>query len=217
MSNHGALNQQIALSVVPEFKAGEIFKESLGVEYVELGMEATRRCFDEYKYGRFPAGHLSPLSIMASNKDPSRAPEGQCALYLYHFAPLVLADGGLEGWERHREPFADRIWDVFKTYFTNLDDSSVIARHIECPLDHHAHSASMMNGDIFGIGTQMGQLLGRRPTPELAQYAVPGIRGLYLAGPFMHPGGTVTLGGRATAIKMFQDLGLPLVEGFEGI
>jgi phytoene dehydrogenase-like protein len=48
--------------------------------------------------------------------------------------------------------------------------------------------------------------MGRRPTPELAQYRVPNIQGLYLSGPFMHPGGGVTGGGRATAINVFEDL-----------
>ena len=33
----------------------------------------------------------------------------------------------------------------------------------------------------------------------------------------MHPGGTVTFGGRATAIKMYQDLGISLDAGFEVI
>lgn len=219
LSNHGAINQQIALSVIPEFKHGQHFHESLGVEYVRKGLEGTRRAFDEYRYGRFPPlDHISPLSIMASDKDPSRAPPGQCALYLYHFAPMGLAEGGLEAWDgRHKQEFADVVWNEFKSYFTNLDDAKIIARHIETPLDHHRHSASMMNGDIFGIGTQIGQLLGRRPTPELASYAIPGIEGIYLSGPFMHPGGTVTLGGRATAMKMYQDMGIGLDVGFSCI
>jgi phytoene dehydrogenase-like protein len=219
LSHHGAINQQIALSVVPEFKAGPQFLESLGVEFVAKGLEATRRVFDEYRYGRFPPfDHLSPLSIMASVKDPSRAPAGQCALYLYHFAPMVLAEGGLEGWDGPcRQVFADAIWDTFKRYFHNLDDAKILAREIQTPLDHHRHSGSMVHGDIIGLGTHIGQLLGRRPTPELAQYAVPGIGGLYLAGPFMHPGGTVTLGGRATAIRVYQDLKIPLGQGFEAI
>ena len=37
---------------------------------------------------------------------------------------------------------------------------------------------------------------------------MPGIDRLYLAGTFMHPPGGVTGGGRATAIKMFADLGM---------
>ena len=126
-------------------------------------------------------------------------------MYLYHFAPRVLADGGLEAWRRHGQAFADAIWTEFKSYCTNMDDSKIIARHIETPLDHHNHSNNMMTGDIFGIGTTAGQILGRRPLVEFAQYRVPGVDALYLTGPVQHPGGTVTFGGRATAMKMMMD------------
>ena len=217
LSHHGALLQGIALDVVPEFKAGPRFLKPQGVEFVPLGMEALRRTFDEYRYGRIPDGHLSPLAIMPSLYDRSRAPEGCTTLWLYHFAPMVLAEGGLDAWTDQKQGFADAVWEEFKRHVTNVDDSNIVARHIESPLDHHNHSGSMIHGDILGLGTQAGQILGRRPTPELAQYAVPGISGLYLAGPFMHPGGTVTLGGRATAVKMYQDMGINLVDGFEGI
>ena len=217
LSHHGALLQGIALDRIPEFKANKNLLKAQGIEYVPLGMEDTRRTFDEYRYGRIPQGHLSPLAIMPSLYDPSRAPEGCTTLWLYHFAPMVLAEGGLQAWTDHKQAFADQIWDVFKDLVTNIDDSNIVARHIESPLDHHNHSGSMINGDIMSLGTQIGQFLGRRPTPELAQYAVPGIEGLYLAGPFMHPGGTVTLGGRATAIKMYRDMGIDLNIGFEGL
>ena len=217
LSGYGAITQQIALEKVPEYAAGPEFQQSLGVECVELGLESVRRVFDEYRYGRIPTHHFSPLAIQANAKDPTRAPEGKYSLYLYHFAPSVLADGGLEAWVDHKQAYADNIWNEYKKYCTNIDDSDIIARKIECPLDHHNHSASMINGDIIGIGTQLGQLLGRRPTPELSQYNVPGIEGLYLSGPFMHPGGTVLLGGRATAVKMYRDMGIDLEVGFEGI
>lgn len=52
------------------------------------------------------------------------------------------------------------------------------------------------------------QTVGHRPTSDLGQYTVPGIERLYLVGPFMHPGGGVYGTGRATAIKMFEDLKL---------
>ena len=50
------------------------------------------------------------------------------------------------------------------------------------------------------------QTVGHRPTPDLGQYTVPGVERLYLVGPFMHPGGGVFGAGRATAIKMFDEL-----------
>jgi phytoene dehydrogenase-like protein len=216
LSNHGALNQQIALSAWPQFKAGqEPWSQALCIEYVRKDLLGIRKVFDSYRYGEIPTSHLSPLTILNSRKDPSRAPDAdKCAMYLYHFAPRELRDGGLKGWEKHRQTFADAIWEEFKSYCTNMDDSKIIARHIESPLEHHLHSASMMNGDIFGIGTTAGQLLGRRPLVELAQYRIPGLEALYLAGPFQHPGGTVTFGGRATAMRMMMDWKMDLKKAF---
>ena len=207
LSNHGALNQQIALTEWPQFKAGqEPWGEALCIEYVRKDLTGIRKVFDGYRYGELPQHHLSPLTIMNSRKDPTRAPSAShCAMYLYHFAPRILADGGLEGWKKHGPAFADAIWNEFKSYCTNMDDSKIIARHIETPLDHHNHSNNMMTGDIFGIGTTAGQLLGRRPLVEFAHYQVPGVEALYLTGPHQHPGGTVTFGGRATAMKMMMD------------
>lgn len=216
LSNHGALNQQIALSAWPEFKLGENerWSDVLCIEYVRKEELAVRKVFDNYRYGEIPA-HLSPLTIMNSRKDPSRAPSpDHCALYLYHFAPRELRDGGINGWNKHRQAYADAIWEEFKSYTSNIDDSKIIARHIESPLEHHHHSASMVHGDIFGIGSTMGQNMGRRPIPELAQFRIPGIESLYLVGPFMHPGGTVNFGGRATAMRMMMDWKMDLQSAF---
>ncbi|NIB38855.1 NAD(P)/FAD-dependent oxidoreductase [Pseudomaricurvus alkylphenolicus] len=217
LSNHGAVNQQFALTEPPRLKAGKQFDEALCVEFVEKDVEACRRVFDEYRYGYIPKHHLSPLTMINSNLDPSRAPEGQATMYLYHFAPRELADGGLEAWARpeNREGFADAVLENYKQYTTNIDSSKIIARHIETPLEHHRHSMNMMHGDIYGIGTTVGQLMGRRPTPELSQYQVPGISSLYLAGPIQHPGGTVTFGGRATAMRMAMDMDMNLKSIFE--
>jgi AGZA family xanthine/uracil permease-like MFS transporter len=59
---------------------------------------------------------------------------------------------------------------------------------------------------LVGAAMFIYQFFARRPTPELANYAVPGAQGLYLSGPFMHPGGGLTGGGRATAIRILEDL-----------
>jgi phytoene dehydrogenase-like protein len=216
LSNHGAVNQQLALSRWPQFKVGdaERWSEVLCIEYVRKDEYAVRKVFDQYRYGEIPT-YLSPLTMMNSRKDPSRAPSADhCALYLYQFAPRVLREGGLEGWVEHSQSYADAVWEEFKRYTANIDDSCIIARHVESPLDHHRHSASMMHGDIFGIGTTMGQSMGRRPIPELAQYRVPGLDAFYLTGPFMHPGGTVNFGGRATAMRMMMDWKMDLSSVF---
>lgn len=218
LSNHGAVNQQISLIREPKFISDDpILYNSMVVEYMPRGdFQAMRKIYDGYKYGEIPYGHFNPLTIINSFIDKTRVPSpDQCALYLYHFAPMHLAEGGLEAWDGRKQEYGDLVWDAFKKYTTNIDDSCILGRLIETPLDHHRHSASMMEGDIFGIGTAGGQILARRPTPSLSSYRVPNIAGLYLTGPFMHPGGTVTLGGRPTAMVMYQDMGIDLKRGFE--
>jgi phytoene dehydrogenase-like protein len=170
---------------VPGLNAGAKFKEALCVEFVDNDIEGVRRMFDEFRNGYIPKTHLSPLTIMNSGDDPSRSPPGQASLYLYHFAPRILAQGELEAWSRpeNKRAFADAILEKYAANMTNIDSSKIIARHIESPLDHHNHSMNMMHGDIFGVGTTAGQLMRRRPTPDLAQYKVPGVSSLYLAGP----------------------------------
>ena len=220
LSNHGAMSQQFSLTETPIYKADdqEKYRISMCVELMRRDeIIAMRKSMDDFRFGEIPFQHISPLVMNASLFDPSRVPQASnTALYLYHFAPLHLHGGGVETWETHRQSFADAIWKVFRDYTTNIDDSKVLARLIETPLDHHRHSASMMHGDIFGIGMP-GQMMGRRPIPRLANYRVPGVERLYLVGPFMHPGGTITLGGRATAIAMYRDMGLDLNLGFEGL
>ena len=97
----------------------------------------------------------------------------------------------------------DAAQSVFAIAFTGI-----LARHVDSPLDMSRHTTSMRLGDVVGIAMYIYQFFGRRPTPELAQYRVPGAKGLYLSGPFMHPGGGITGGGRATAIRVMEDMGL---------
>ena len=219
LSNHGAVNQQISLDREPVFigQHQALLRNSMVVEYMPRGdFLGMRKIYDGYKYGEIPYGHFNPLTITNSFIDKTRVPlPGQAALYLYHFAPMQLADGGLAAWDAHKQEYGDLVWQAYKKFTTNIDDSCILGRLIETPLDHSRHSGSMLGGDIFGIGSTAGQMLGRRPTPALSGYRVPKIAGLYLAGPFMHPGGTLTLGGRPTAMVVYQDLQIDLSKGFE--
>ncbi|MFA5523788.1 MAG: NAD(P)/FAD-dependent oxidoreductase [Tissierellales bacterium] len=217
LSSFGAINQQIALTEAPRWKAGAEYEKSMLVECVKKDYLALRKVFDNYRYGEMPAGHLSPLIAVQSLHDPSRAPAGKASMYLYHFAPRELAEGGLAGWDEIKEYWCDAIYDEMCKYTTNLSRDNIIGAYRETPLDHHRHSAGMKNGDIFGVGTTLSQFMGRRPIPELGQYKVPGLDGFYLAGPTQHPGGTVTLGGRATAMKMMMDWKLDLKAAFASI
>jgi phytoene dehydrogenase-like protein len=210
LSEYGALNQQIALSERIDWIGGPAYDEAILVECMEPDWDRFLRPFEAYRRDEFPYDVLQPLGGPQSNFDPSRAPEGMTALYLYSFAPYKTKDG----WGVDKQKAADALFNWFCKFTKNIDSSKILGRLIECPPDHDAHSRIMRKGDIMGIAMTAGQLLGARPTPELAQYQIPGIDGLFLTGCTTHPGGLATLGGRASAMKIYQKLGIPLKCGF---
>ena len=221
LSNHGACNQQISLNVEPEWRSDDpkVCLETMCLELMKRKDPVEmRRSMDGFRFGELPSKEqISPLVMRASVFDKSRVPQDDyCAMYLYQFAPITDSVGDPLNWDEIKMQYAEDIWDVAKCYSTNLDDSNILGRLVESPQDHYRHSASMMYGDIFGIGLP-GQVMSLRPNQAISDYTIPGIENIYLVGPFMHPGGLVTLGGRATAIKMYQDMGLDLKAGFEGL
>jgi phytoene dehydrogenase-like protein len=213
LSNFGAFNTHLALHAPPEYLGGAEVNDAMMVECVPTGIEAFRRSFDELRYGRIPAYDNFNVACI-SRVDPSQVPDPKNAsLYLYKFAPLQLAEGGNAGWAAIKDTISERYIKAFSRYATNMS-GNVIARYSETPQDMYAHNPVFKYGDIFGVGTFLNQFFSYRPTPELGQYRVPGVAGLYLSGPTTHPGGGVTGGGRAPAIAMMTDMGMSLAEHF---
>ena len=199
---HAALNEPL------RFRAGA---EAADSYFNEVG---TPRLLDMYDgYAEIRRGDLPTKLLFGaatpSTGDPTRAPEGKGILHLFAHAPYELREGGTAAWEHVKEEFADRLLARLGDFVENLD-GNVIDRHLVTPADHERTSSSFVDGDVHGIAPFSYQTGSFRPIPELAQYTIPGISNFYLTGPFMHPGGGVTGGGRATAIKIAQDLGLEL-------
>jgi len=209
LSAFGAVNSHLALREAPRYKAGAEADAAAVVEPTVSRMDEFRRHFDQLRYGHIPESMNASVQCH-SRYDATRVPGGRGAsLYLYHFVPFELAGHGLEHWDVVKDEFKYELLQRYRAYTTNMSDDNILGSAIETPYDMSKWSPSFQKGDIFGIGTYFDQWMGRRPTPELAQYRVPGIEGLYLSGPFMHPGGAVTGGGRATAIQVFEDLKVP--------
>lgn len=208
LSAFSAMNTHYALREAPKFRVKDEIAGSAGlIELVPSELAAFRRTFDDYRYGRLPSAPSYCVTVH-SNYDPSRAPAGQATLYLYSFMPYELAEGGHARWDEIKEQVADRMLDDFRKFTTNMGPENIIARHVDSPVDMARHTDSFQKGDIHGIAPYFYQFFGFRPLPELAQYTVPNVERLYLAGPFMHPMGGVWGGGRATAMKMLEELGL---------
>lgn len=164
--------------------------------------------FDELRRGRISKRRLLGGGDESIN-DPTRVPPGKGLFHGITFAPYELAEGGPARWDEIKEQVADLSLDVYRQFVSNLTAENILARKVYSPLDLERSSPnSMVRGDVHGVAPFFYQTVAHRPTPDLGQYTVPGVDRLYLVGPFMHPGGGVYGAGRATAIKMFEDLNL---------
>lgn len=164
--------------------------------------------FDALKRGR-----ITPRVLGAGGDesigDSTRAPPGKGLLHGITFAPYNLEEGGAARWDEIKEEMGDRSLRHYQKFIKNLTSDNIIARTVVTPLDHARNMpTSMPGGDVHGVAPYFYQMNGHRPTPDLAQYTVPGVERFYLVGPFMHPGGGVFGAGRATAMRMFEDLGM---------
>jgi hypothetical protein len=164
--------------------------------------------FDALKRGRISERVLAAGGDESIN-DPSRVPAGRGMFHGITFAPYNLEDGGPARWDEIAEQMGDRSLAAYRKFIKNLTSDNIVKRTIVTPLDHARHMPnSMVGGDVHGVAPYFYQTGGHRPTPELAQYTVPGVDRFYLVGPFQHPGGGVYGAGRATAIRMFEHLGM---------
>lgn len=206
LSSFGGFMIHCALNNAPKWHVGSQPDECLIVNMVDHApLEDFRRSFDSLKYGEL-SNHFSGYTTCNTLFDSKRAPQGKHTLYFLSSVPYALKEGGALKWDEIKEAHADWRMQRLARYCSNLEGANVLARYVESPLDMERHSPSFVRGDMVGLASYIYQFFGQRPTPALAQYRVPGIDGLYLAGPFMHPGGGLTGGGRPVAIRVMEDL-----------
>jgi phytoene dehydrogenase-like protein len=204
ISPNACITVHAALRAPLRTRAGEPLRAVM-VELLPNDYETLRRSFDELRYG-----NLSPYPLVGlgslSEFDPSRAPAGAATLHAWDYVPYARRDG--HPWDEAKGEYAERMLAHAARFLPNLTRETIVAYHCDSPVDMERTSASFVHGDLHGVATSTYQSGAHRPIPELGQYTVPGIERLYLVGPFQHPGGGVFGAGRATAVKVFEDLKL---------
>jgi phytoene dehydrogenase-like protein len=192
-----------------KFNAGEEVEHAIMLEFMASdSLSDMLDDFDALRRGRISERVLGAGGDESIN-DPSRVPPGRGMFHGITFAPYKLEKGGAARWDEIREEMGDRSLRHYQKFVKGLTSDNIIKRSIVTPLDHARNMPnSMPGGDVHGVAPYFYQIGGHRPTPDLAQYTVPGIERFYLVGPFLHPGGGVYGAGRATAMKMFDDLKL---------
>ncbi|MDR0626506.1 MAG: NAD(P)/FAD-dependent oxidoreductase [Bifidobacteriaceae bacterium] len=203
----------LALAKDPEFIGGDESTRRatlFGLLPADLGR--LRQYFYDLRLGHVPRPERM-LTILQHRADPSRAPAGKGVGYLWQFVPYRVDGSPPEKWDELRETVADGIVQRFLEFTTNLTEADILGRAVISPLDYERRNKNMVHGQVLGPLAAMFQYLSYRPVPELGQYRTP-IDGLYLSGQALHPGGGLTMGGRATAQAVMADLGMDFDELF---
>lgn len=201
------LHQAIALNEAPKYKAGGDVDRTCFID-VALFREDYLRFFDDLAYG-IPRTEMPFLGV-ATLVDSSRAPNGKHTLYLYHFEPYNLKNGGPAKWDEVKQEIADGVLETARKHTVNLGDENILGRWVFSPLDFERYNPAWLCGDFLHMGSYLTQLFGNRPLPGW-NYRTP-IRKLYLCGASTHPGGGVSGGGRAAAQIIMEDLGIDFRE-----
>lgn len=128
--------------------------------------------------------------------DPSRAPDGNHTLYCYAHVPAR--------YDCSDQDIADRIEAQLERFAPGFSDV-VLARALRSPRQTEAENPSLVGGDLGGGSYELDQQLIFRPAPELCRHRTP-LRGLYVTGASVHPGGSVQgMGGRSAARALLAD------------
>ena len=128
--------------------------------------------------------------------DPTRTPAGQHTLYVYGHVP--------NRYDVPDDEVAARI-DAQVERFAPGFASLVVARAVRPPRQTERENPSLVGGDLGGGAMELGQMLVFRPSPRLCRHRTP-VRGLYVAGASVHPGGAVHgVSGRSAARALLAD------------
>jgi phytoene dehydrogenase-like protein len=141
----------------------------------------------DFMFG-LPPREPSVVAMSFSSLDPTLAPPGKHVLFTWgQYHPYELSNG--ENWDTIREREADKLYDLVCRYAPNMR-GKMIARHIQTPLDLE-RTLGLLRANVMHLEMSLDQMFMFRPLPELAEYKVPGLPGLYLTGASTHPGGGV--------------------------
>lgn len=164
-------------------------------------LEGAERMYDVAKWGEIPED-LWLDCVVASNVDPTLAPVGTHVMTCFvQYVPYELRDGT---WDERRDLLGERVLRKLGGYAPNVP-GAVEAMQVITPLDLE-RTYGLTEGNIFHGDLNIEQLFFMRPVPGFSGFRTP-VRGLYLCGAGVHPGGGVTgAPGYAASHRVLRDL-----------
>lgn len=182
----------LALNEPPRYKAEEFDADVQRAYNVSFGADNTREldlALKELEGGGFPQ-RMVGNGACNSLFDPSYAPEGQHVAFWWPFAGYEV-DGSASNWDEHREEYSARILECWREYAPNLTEDNLVASYLWTPLDVARNNLSMRYGSVRMGPYTPDQSGSKRPHPDLADYRVPSVEGLYHCGSTSPNGGGV--------------------------
>ncbi len=198
----------LALHEAPDYKSAKWNPDINKTFYTVVGFDTNKDileyCMDAV-YGRIPripgAG-----TWVNSLWDPTYAPPGKHSLTGWFFMPKASLHTR-EEWEEVRATHNDKFIRHFEKWAPNMTWDNVIDHYFYTPLDQE-DEMRLMEGDFMNGAMKLHQLGPNRPFPEANQYRTE-IEGLYLCGPYMHPGGGASSATGYNCFKIVaEDFGL---------
>ena len=198
----------LALHEAPDYKSARWNPDINKTFYTVVGFDTNKDileyCMDAV-YGRIPripgAG-----TWVNSLWDPTYAPPGKHSLTGWFFMPKASTHTR-EEWEEVRATHNDKFIRHFEKWAPNMTWDNVIDHYFYTPLDQE-DEMRLMEGDFMNGAMKLHQLGYNRPFPEANLYRTE-IGGLYLCGPYMHPGGGASSATGYNCFKIIcEDFGL---------
>lgn len=164
------------------------------VDYLE-------RAYDDAKHGWYSSAPFMTL-VTPTIVDDSLAPPGKHVVNVFGgHAPYTLKGGD---WATEKENFKKTVLDTIDKYAPGFS-SDIIAEQTLVPPDIE-RIVNLPQGHIFHGELTADQLFFQRPVSGYADYRTP-IKGLYICGSSMHPGGGVSgIPGHNAAREILRDV-----------
>jgi phytoene dehydrogenase-like protein len=190
IGNGFGMTVRCAASELPDYLAdpsgGRPHASHHGLQLLAPTMNYVRDAYADFARG-LPARDQALIAMTLSAIDPVVAPPGKHTVSLWaQYFPYELANG--VQWDDVREQVADNILEVLYRYAPNMR-GAILDRFIQTPLDLERR-LGLLRGNVMHVEMSLDQMFFFRPLPELASYRTP-VRGLYMTGASMHPGGGV--------------------------
>lgn len=199
-----------ALDEAPLFNSVDGARPSVTMGALE-SLDVYERMITAFREGRIDLDTPVFLALTPTVIDPSRAPAAKHTFKVISFLPYALADGP-QRWDAIKGDVSRTLFDRLARYSPNLSRSTVLAEHVDSPLDLERRNAANWRGSCHGGANTPEQSGWFRPVEGWSMYRTP-IDGLYQNGACTHPGGSVSgLPGRNCARVLLRDLGSSLEE-----